>query len=235
MPKIFDPFFSTRTNGTGLGLAIAYSVVRKHDGVIRVESHAGAGTTFTIYLPVSPSGRARRPPNRPAAARAAGERVLFMDDDPDIRDLAGAILALMGYEPTLTCEGGETLSRVPEVRGRRVSPYAAVILDLTIPGGMGGRETIRRLREIDPERAGHRVERLQQRRGDRGFPRAWFRGDGGQAVPDGRPRQGAQRGGVGRVRGWITSEVAVLGGAASPYLAMFVRLLHVRRRGTFYL
>ncbi len=149
LPKIFDPFFSTRSNGTGLGLAIAYSVVRKHDGVIRVESHVGAGTTFTIYLPVSP--QAALPPSRPAEPPAqSGERVLFMDDDPDIRDLAGAILKLMGYEPTLTVEGGETLAAYQSARASG-QPYAAVILDLTIPGGMGGRETIRRLREIDPD------------------------------------------------------------------------------------
>ena len=147
LPKIFDPFFSTRTNGTGLGLAIAYSVVRKHDGVIRVESHTGAGTTFTIYLPVSPQAA---PPPPPAAANPSRtERILFMDDDPDIRDLAGAILGMMGYDATLTVEGGETLAAYASARAAG-QPYAAVILDLTIPGGMGGRETIRRLREIDP-------------------------------------------------------------------------------------
>ena len=148
LPKIFDPFFSTRTNGTGLGLAIAYSVVRKHDGVIRVESHLGAGTTFTIYLPVSPQAAPpAAPPPPPTPPRT--ERILFMDDDPDIRDLAGAILSMMGYEPTLTTEGGETLSAYQSARASG-QPYAAVILDLTIPGGMGGRETMRRLREIDP-------------------------------------------------------------------------------------
>ena len=147
LPKIFDPFFSTRSNGTGLGLAIAYSVVRKHDGVIRVESHVGAGTTFTVYLPVSPQA-APPLPRLPEPPAKTGERVLFMDDDPDIRDLAGAILKLMGYEPTLTVEGGETLAAYQSARTAG-QPYAAVILDLTIPGGMGGRETIRRLREID--------------------------------------------------------------------------------------
>ena len=149
LPKIFDPFFSTRTNGTGLGLAIAYSIVRKHDGVIRVESAPGQGSTFTLYLPVSPS--AATPPRERPAERAsrAGGRVLFMDDDPDIRELAGAILGLIGYEATLTCEGGETLAVYQQARAEG-RPFAAVILDLTIPGGMGGKETIRRLREIDP-------------------------------------------------------------------------------------
>ena len=149
LSKIFDPFFSTRSNGTGLGLAIAYSIIRKHDGVIRVDSRPGAGSTFTIYLPVSPQAEPlsseRAAPPRPRS----GGRVLFMDDDPDIRDLAGAILGLIGYEAELTCEGAETLTAYQNARAEG-QPFAAVILDLTIPGGMGGKETIRRLREIDP-------------------------------------------------------------------------------------
>ena len=149
LSKIFDPFFSTRTNGTGLGLAIAYSIIRKHDGVIRVESKLGAGSTFTLYLPVSPSAAPAPRPRAEERPGRTGGRVLFMDDDPDIRDLAGAILGLIGYEATLTSEGAETLVEYQAARtaGR---PFAAVILDLTIPGGMGGKETIRRLREIDP-------------------------------------------------------------------------------------
>ena len=149
LSKIFDPFFSTRTNGTGLGLAIAYSVVRKHEGIIRVESAPGAGSTFTIYLPVSPKVA---PPLREKPAPKppkSGGKVLFMDDDDDIRDLAGAILGLLGYEPMLTCEGTETLAAYQNARASGEG-FAAVILDLTIPGGMGGKETMRRLREIDP-------------------------------------------------------------------------------------
>ncbi len=149
LSKIFDPFFSTRSNGTGLGLAIAYSVVRKHEGIIRVESQPGAGSTFTILLPVSPKVP---PPVREKPAPKppkSGGKVLFMDDDADIRDLAGAILGLLGYVPTLTCEGVETLAKYQEARASG-EPFAAVILDLTIPGGMGGKETMRRLREVDP-------------------------------------------------------------------------------------
>jgi two-component system cell cycle sensor histidine kinase/response regulator CckA len=150
LSKIFDPFFSTRTNGTGLGLAIAYSIVRKHEGVIRVESKLGAGSTFTVYLPVSPQAMppAREKPLPPPPPRPTG-RVLFMDDDPDILELGGAVLQLLDYEPVLTRDGNEALAESQAARapGR---PFAAVILDLTIPGGMGGKETMRRLREIDP-------------------------------------------------------------------------------------
>ena len=198
LSKIFDPFFSTRSNGTGLGLAIAYSVVRKHEGTIRVESRQGAGTTFTIYIPVSP--KVVPPPREkpaPKPARAGG-KVLFMDDDDDIRDLAGAILGLLGYEPTLTTEGTETLAAYQQARTEG-EPFAAVILDLTIPGGMGGKETMRRLREVDPNVRAIVSSGLQQRRGDRRFPGARVHGDGGQAVPDGGFGAGAPGGDHGCV------------------------------------
>ncbi len=148
LAKIFDPFFTTRSGGSGLGLAIAYSIIKKHDGVIDVESQLGVGSTFSIHLPVSqiipPSDRLR-----PAADSAEGQRVLFMDDDPDIRDLGGAILGLIGYDATLTREGSEAVA-VYQGAMEAGRPFAAVILDLTIPGGMGGKETLRRLKEINP-------------------------------------------------------------------------------------
>ncbi len=149
LPKIFDPFFSTRSNGTGLGLAIAYSIIKKHEGTINVDSQPGSGATFTITLPASPLAS---PPSAEQPAdgqKRVGGRILFMDDDPDIRELAGAILGLIGYEPTLTREGSEALTEYQAARacGR---PFAAVILDLTIPGGMGGKETMRRLYDLDP-------------------------------------------------------------------------------------
>jgi CheY-like chemotaxis protein len=150
LTKIVDPFFSTRPNGTGLGLAMAYSIVRKHEGHLRVESRLGEGSTFTLYLPVSPQAM---PPLREGLggpAPAGASRILFMDDDEDILELAGAVLRLLDYDPVLTRDGNEAIDAYQEARaaGR---PFAAVILDLTIPGGMGGRDTIRRLREIDPD------------------------------------------------------------------------------------
>lgn len=149
LTKIFDPFFTTKSNGSGLGLAIAYSIVKKHDGLINVESHLGVGSTFSIHLPSSqviPASDGLWP----LPDSAAGRRILFMDDDPDIRDLAGAILQLIGYEATMTREGAEALAQYQKARAEG-DPFAAVILDLTIPGGMGGKETARRLKEIDPD------------------------------------------------------------------------------------
>ncbi|MBV9657946.1 MAG: response regulator [Verrucomicrobia bacterium] len=154
MSKIFDPFFTTKANGTGLGLATTYSIIKKHDGAVIVESEPGVGTEFTIFLPANPAATAHAAhettPELPTARPAPGLRVLFMDDDPDIRELIGAILALLGYEVTLTCDGAAAIKEYETALacGRR---FAVVILDLTIPGGMGGKETVRRLREIDPK------------------------------------------------------------------------------------
>ena len=106
------------------------------------------GSTFTVYLPVSPQAVPPREKPLPLPPRPTG-RILFMDDDPDILELAGAILGLLEYEAVLTHDGSEALAEYQLARasGR---PFAAVILDLTIPGGMGGKETMHRLREIDP-------------------------------------------------------------------------------------
>jgi two-component system cell cycle sensor histidine kinase/response regulator CckA len=149
LSKIFDPFFSTRSNGSGLGLAIAYSIIKKHEGAISVDSQPGAGATFRLYLPVSPQSPPPTDAQLPSGQPETGTRILFMDDDPDIRDLGGAILGLLGYEATLTRDGAEALAQYQAALGAH-RPFAAVILDLTIPGGMGGKETMRRLREMDP-------------------------------------------------------------------------------------
>ena len=133
-----------------MGLAIAYSIVKKHEGAITVDSKPGGGATFRFYLPASPQAQPPISTEPEAAPLKEGGRVLFMDDDPDIRDLAGAILSLLGYEPVLTREGTEAIAQYQAAQGSH-RPFSAVILDLTIPGGMGGKETIRRLREIDPD------------------------------------------------------------------------------------
>jgi two-component system cell cycle sensor histidine kinase/response regulator CckA len=153
MAKIFDPFFTTRASGTGLGLATAYSIIKKHEGGVKVESEPGLGTTFTVYLPArlaagTESGL-QDASDGPAVRPASGLRILFMDDDADIRELIGAILALLGYEVTLTSDGAAAIVEYEKALAAG-EKFAAVILDLTIPGGMGGKETVRRLLELDP-------------------------------------------------------------------------------------
>jgi CheY-like chemotaxis protein/anti-sigma regulatory factor (Ser/Thr protein kinase) len=148
LPRIFEPYFSTRKQGSGLGLATAYSVVRKHDGQIKVESAVGAGTAFHIYLPAAAE---RTPePEEPAQKKFFGEgRLLVMDDEADILSIVREMLQSLGYEVETAKDGSEAIEKYvkAKVAGR---PYEAVMMDLTIPNGMSGREAITRLREFDP-------------------------------------------------------------------------------------
>ncbi len=152
LPRIFDPYFSTKEQGNGLGLATAYSIVRKHGGLITVESTPGKGTTFHVYYPATN----QKPPQKkqehnPATSeKTAGGKVLFMDDEEVLREVGGEMLESLGYEPTLVAEGGEAVAEYRRAL-ENGSPFQAVILDLTIPGGRGGRETARRIQEIDPQ------------------------------------------------------------------------------------
>lgn len=148
LSRVFDPFFTTKHKGRGLGLATAYSIVRKHDGLIDVDSTVEQGATFHIYLPASaqtPTPEAEDP----GSLATGGGRVLVMDDEPDILNFSHIALKRLGYEAELARDGAEAIRRYQEAReGGR--PFSAVIMDLTIPGGMGGKETIQRLLDLDP-------------------------------------------------------------------------------------
>ena len=147
--KIFDPYFTTKEQGIGMGLAMAYSVVRKHDGMIKVESALGAGSVFYLYLPAS----AQPLPveiTSPIQPDLLGQgRILVMDDEADIRIVASMMLELLGYEVELVRDGAEAIDRYLRARAEG-RPFQAIIMDLSIPNGMGGKETIQRLRELDP-------------------------------------------------------------------------------------
>jgi PAS domain S-box-containing protein len=146
--SIFDPYFTTKREGSGLGLAVCFNVIRQHGGHLGVRSTPGCGATFTFHLPASGAAAEEAASREGAPAHGAG-RVLVMDDDPEILDVAGAMLAHLEYEPAFARDGAEALERYREAKtGGR--PFSAVIMDLTIPGGMGGREAVRRLLELDP-------------------------------------------------------------------------------------
>jgi PAS domain S-box-containing protein len=149
LPKIFDPYFTTKQQGSGLGLATSYSIIRNHGGHIAVESELGAGTTFSFHLPASPRNLlpAKEVEERPQVGRG---KILVMDDEEAIRDLLVQMLTRCGYEADVARFGAEAIELYKQAydAGR---PYAAVIMDLTIPGGMGGKEAIKKLVAVDPD------------------------------------------------------------------------------------
>ncbi len=149
--KIFDPYFTTKESASGLGLAISYSVVKKHGGVLQLESTSTEGSTFGFYLPATSAAEtdARvRGPERPY--RFNHQRVLIMDDEAAIRELTAQLLGTLGYEVTAVPDGLEAI-RTYERALRRGETFQAVILDATVRGGLGGVATIERLRGMDPD------------------------------------------------------------------------------------
>ncbi len=147
--RIFDPYFTTKQKGSGLGLAVAHSIIDKHDGHVRVESEPGEGTTFQIYLPASSAEAVRTKSLREDIVAGEG-RVLVMDDDEMVLSMAGRMLTRLGYDAEFARNGSEAIELYQEA-SELGTPFDAVILDLTIRGGMGGREVVARLREIHPE------------------------------------------------------------------------------------
>jgi PAS domain S-box-containing protein len=149
LTKIFDPYFTTKKEGTGLGLTTSYSIVRRHEGYIEVESETGRGTTFFLYLPAL----AEAPPigeTRPAMT-VGGEKlkILLMDDEEAIVKAVSEMLEYYGYQVIPARDGAQAIHLYQQALESGV-PFDAVIMDLTIPGGMGGQEAIQILREIDP-------------------------------------------------------------------------------------
>jgi PAS domain S-box-containing protein len=149
LSKIFDPYFTTKKKGSGLGLSTSYSIVRSHGGHITVESFPGIGTTFKIYLPASGEGK---PADCAGEARfVTGKgRILVMDDEEAVRDVAQGMLETLGYSVTLAKDGTEAIE-IYKVAMASGAPFDSVLMDLTIPGGMGGMEAVKRILEIDSE------------------------------------------------------------------------------------
>jgi len=149
LPKIFDPYFTTKQKGNGLGLATSYAIIKKHEGSILVESKLGVGATFHIYLPASRNKNARQ--IGPEVKTQKGEgRILVMDDVEAVREVATNMLRSLGYTTADASDGVEALELYRESM-ETGKPFDAVILDLTVPGGMGGQETVRNLLRMDPK------------------------------------------------------------------------------------
>jgi PAS domain S-box-containing protein len=148
LTRIFDPYFTTKTKGSGLGLSTALSIIRKHSGHIEIDSEQGKGTSVHIYLPASDKSLNGTPKGNDEPVHGSG-RILVMDDEEAILDMASALLSHFGYRPGVARDGEEAIALYKEAAAKN-DPFAVVIMDLTIPGGLGGKETIARLLEFDP-------------------------------------------------------------------------------------
>jgi CheY-like chemotaxis protein len=148
--SIFDPYFSTKQRGSGLGLATSYSIVKNHGGSVNVESRLGAGTTLYVSLPALLNATVVDAPDWTGVTHHGGRgRILVMDDEPAIRTVAVNMLKYLGHDAEVAQNGSDAIERYARAL-RRGRPFDAVMLDLVVPGGMGGRETIERLTELDP-------------------------------------------------------------------------------------
>jgi two-component system, cell cycle sensor histidine kinase and response regulator CckA len=150
--NIFDSYFSTKKTGTGLGLSICHSIISRHGGTIEVSQAGGKGAKFSLYLPAATDSAPIQEEKVPApecAPPASVRRVLYMDDEECVLNAAQKILARFGIGCDITSNGEEAIKRYLEAKANGAS-YDAVILDLTIPDGMGGRETVKKLLEADP-------------------------------------------------------------------------------------
>jgi two-component system cell cycle sensor histidine kinase/response regulator CckA len=150
LEKVFDPYFTTKDTGTGLGLTSAYSIVRKHDGDIRVSSRVGGGTTFEVVLPAVREPVCVENAPAPQTITAGKGFVLVMDDEAYIREMVAEMLAFLGYD-TETCGCGEELIQMYRDKAAQKHTPDAVIVDLTIRGGMGGLDAAKAILQIDPQ------------------------------------------------------------------------------------
>lgn len=151
LPLIFDPYFTTKEKGSGLGLATVYSIIKRHHGHITAESVPGSGTIFYIYLPMSKNeyASAAESPEASAVSNITNKKILVMDDEQSIRELAGDILSSFGHRVDFAAEGKQAINLYKSAM-ESGQPYDAVIMDLTTPGGMGGKEAIKALAGLDP-------------------------------------------------------------------------------------
>jgi PAS domain S-box-containing protein len=148
LARVFDPYFSTKHKGHGLGLTTSYSIIKNHGGLLVVESELGTGTVFRFYLPASKkkqNGQAEAVEN----IHVGKGSILLMDDEEDVREIAKEMLTHLGYEVMTAVDGRQAIDLYSKAK-EDDAPFDAVIMDLTVPGGMGGKETIEKLLEMSP-------------------------------------------------------------------------------------
>lgn len=146
---VFDPYFTTKKSGTGLGLATSYSIMKRHDGHIGVVSRPASGATFTLLLPACEDDQRTLTPATVSPAKKGSGRILLMDDEVSVRQVGAALLGQFGYEVTVAADGAEALALYGNAAASQ-QPFDLVILDLTVPGGMGGKDCFDQLRAEYP-------------------------------------------------------------------------------------
>jgi CheY-like chemotaxis protein len=152
LEKIFDPYFTTKESCRGMGLPLVSAIIKKHHGHITVQTSIGAGTTFTAYLPASDETDHQKETEHQEIKPCNG-KILVMDDDEMLLNMVGIMLEKLGYKADCAFDGQEAIDKYSNAL-RSEEPFDAVILDLVVPIGMGGREAMQALLEIDPQATG---------------------------------------------------------------------------------
>jgi CheY-like chemotaxis protein len=150
LTRIFDPYFSTKQRGSGLGLATAYSIVKNHGGFIGVTSELGRGTTVAVHFPAARVTERQGVPPHVVSGSGLRPRVLVMDDEASIRTLTANMLEFLGYDAEIVDSGSVAIERFKGALGAG-RPFDAVLLDLVVPGGLGGTQAIEHLTGLDPK------------------------------------------------------------------------------------
>lgn len=149
LKKIFDPYFTTKDEGSGLGLAISHSIVSKHNGQITIDSEVGTGTTVTIYLPAVP-GASEQNDMKPDMKTDCSGKVMVMDDEKMVQRICADMIRHLGYDVILADDGQQAIDKYKELMNTD-NPIDIIIMDLTIRGGMGGKEAARKILELDKD------------------------------------------------------------------------------------
>lgn len=173
LDKIFDPYFTTKQEGSGLGLAITHAIISRHNGQISVQSQQGEGTTFTIYLPASTSAKIKQDKEEAMEPRAGKTKIMIMDDEEMVRDVCRAMLGWLGHEVVSASHGEEALELYQKHR-EAGEPIDIIIMDLTIPGGMGGQTAVKEILAMNPEAkvvvsSGYSNDPIMAHYGEHGF------------------------------------------------------------------